>query len=107
MEFVSSKTKFIDLEGQFFMGLDMFYRSSFSSNPTPSEFLIVNDYALLNGRIGFQTSSGLTIFVWGRNILNKHYYEQLLVGPGNVGYYAGVLGDPTMNGITARFNISK
>jgi iron complex outermembrane recepter protein len=40
--------------------------------------------------------------VWGRNIFNQNYYEQLLVAGGNAGQYAGVLGDPRTFGVTLK-----
>lgn len=89
-------------KGNYFVGIDGFARSTFSSSPTPSEFLNVPGYALWNSRVGFRASNGVTVFLWGRNIFNKNYFEQLLVAPGSVGHYAGVLGDPRTQGITVR-----
>ncbi|MDX2305079.1 MAG: TonB-dependent receptor [Microscillaceae bacterium] len=94
--------QFIGLKGDLFLALDAFYRSSFSSSPSPSQYLNVDGYTLVNARLGFRASQGLSIFVWSRNLLNKDYYEQLLVAGGNAGHYAGVLGDPRTYGITIR-----
>lgn len=88
--------------GNFFIALDAYYRSEFSSSPSPSAYLNVDGYLLVNGRIGFRASPGTTITVWSRNLLNKDYYEQLLVAGGNAGHYAGVLGDPRTYGITLK-----
>ena len=95
--------KFISLKGNYFVALDAFYRSSFSSSPSPSQFLNIDGYALLNGRIGFRASNGISILVWGRNILNKDYFEQLLPAAGNAGHYAAVLGDPVTYGTMVRY----
>jgi iron complex outermembrane receptor protein len=89
--------------GSFFIAAEGFYRSSFSSSPSESAYLNVDGYALLNGRIGFRTSNSFSVYVWGRNILNQDYYEQLLPAGGNAGHYAGVLGDPVTYGVTLRF----
>lgn len=97
---------FLGRAGKFFIALDGFYRSSFSSSPSPSSYLNINGYALFNGRVGFKSVTGLTLFVWGRNLLNTDYFEQLLPAGGNAGHYAGVLGDPHTYGITFRFNFS-
>jgi iron complex outermembrane receptor protein len=91
--------------GKFFLALDTYYRSSFSSSASPSKYLVVDSYALLNGRIGFRASEGLSFYLWGRNILNKDYYEQLLPAGGNAGQYAGVLGDQRTYGITLRYSL--
>jgi iron complex outermembrane receptor protein len=88
--------------GRFFIGIDAYYRSEFSSSPSPSAFLNIDGYTLLNGRTGFRVANGTSITLWARNILNKNYYEQLLVAGGNAGHYAGVLGDPGTYGITLR-----
>lgn len=103
-EVTSSELKFLSQSGKFFLGLDGYARSKFSSSPTPSAYLNIDGYALLNGRFGFRASNGFSIFVWGRNILNQNYYEQLLVAGGNAGQYAGVLGDPQTYGITLRYS---
>ena len=96
-------SKLLGQSGDFFVGLDVFYRTSFSSSPSVSQFLNVAGYALLNARVGFQASKGFSIFIWSRNLLNKNYFEQLLPGAGNSGQYAGVLGDPRTFGATLRY----
>ncbi|MEY4012988.1 MAG: hypothetical protein RIT22_2112 [Bacteroidota bacterium] len=55
--------------------------------------------------IGFRASEGLSVYVWGRNLLDKNYFEQLLPASGNAGHYAGVLGDQRTYGITLRYNL--
>jgi iron complex outermembrane receptor protein len=95
--------KFLKNEGRFFVALDSYFRSEFSSSPSPSKHLNIEGYTLFNGRFGFRTQNGLSVSVWSRNILNKDYYEQLLPGAGNAGHYAGVLGDPRTYGITLKY----
>ena len=96
--------KLFDYAGDYFFALDSYYRSTFSSSPTPSKFLNIPGYALLNSRFGFRVKKGVTTYLWVRNILNKDYFEQLLPGAGNAGHYAAVLGDPRTYGITVKFN---
>ena len=62
----------------------------------------IDGHALLNARLGFRTSEGASVFLWGRDLMNTNYYEQLLAAEGNAGQYAGVLGDPRTFGITFR-----
>lgn len=90
---------------KFFLAAETYFRSSFSSSPSPSAYLNVDGYALFNGRIGFKATNGLSLFVWGRNLLDKDYYEQLLPAGGNAGHYAGVLGDPRTYGVTVRYSL--
>lgn len=101
---VSSKpVKFLGQEGKFFLALETFYRSSFSSSPSPSEFLNVDGYGLLNARLGYKSPKGVSLFFWGRNLTNKDYFEFLLPGAGSAGHYAAVLGDPLTFGGTLRY----
>jgi len=100
---VVEKGTFLSLKGNYFLGVDEFFRSKFSSSPSPSAFLNIDGYALTNARLGFRASNGLTFYVWGRNIFNKNYYEQLLAAPGSAGQYAGIVGDQRTYGVTLRF----
>lgn len=97
--------KLINEEGKFFVALDSYYRSEFSSSPSPSKYLNIDGYTLINGRLGFRANDGLSIFVWARNLLNKDYFEQLLPAAGNAGHYAAVLGDPRTYGVTLRYTL--
>lgn len=99
----TTPTAFLGKAGKFFTALEGFYRSSFSSSPSPSAYLNIDGYTLVNGRIGFRATNGLSAFVWARNLLNKDYFEQLLPAGGNAGHYAGVLGDQRTYGVTLRY----
>lgn len=99
----SKPAKFFGTAGSFFFGTDVFFRSEFSSSPSPSRFLNVDGYALVNARTGFRVKEGFSAFVWARNLLNKDYYEQLLPAAGNAGHYAAVLGDPATYGMTLKY----
>jgi iron complex outermembrane receptor protein len=92
------------LKGNYFVAADVYFRSKFSSSPSPSQYLNIEGYSLLNGRLGFRASNGISIYVWGRNIANTDYYEQLLAAPGSAGQYAGILGDPRTYGVTLRYS---
>lgn len=102
---LGSNAKLFGAEGEVFFALDTYYRSAFSSNPSPSKYLVVDSYALLNARAGFRAIKGVSIFIWSRNLLDQDYFEQLLPGAGNAGHYAGVLGDPRTYGLTLRYNL--
>ncbi|MBE7174229.1 MAG: TonB-dependent receptor [Williamsia sp.] len=93
-----------DYNENFFVALDGFYRSKFSSSPSPSAYLNVDGYTIVNARLGFRASKGLSAFIWGRNLFDKDYFEQLLVAGGNAGQYAGVLGDQRTYGATIRYS---
>lgn len=98
----SVPTRFMNRSGKFFLACDTYYRSEFSSSPSPSAYLNINGYALVNARAGFRVTEGTSLSIWGRNLFNTDYYEQLLPAGGNAGHFAGVLGDPATYGITLR-----
>ncbi|MBD0254749.1 MAG: TonB-dependent receptor [Cytophagales bacterium] len=104
-ELVSNPGKIFGQNGKFFLALDTYSRSSFSSSPSPSRYLNIGGYALVNGRAGFRATEGLSLFVWGRNLLDRDYFEQLLPAAGNAGHFAGVLGDPRTYGVTLRYEL--
>ena len=87
---------------EFFSAVDGSYRSAFSSSATPSRYLVVDGYTLLNARIGFRATPGWSVFLWSRNLLNKDYFELLTAAPGNTGLFVGQPGDPRTVGITLR-----
>jgi iron complex outermembrane receptor protein len=99
---VTSYGNFFGLIGKYFFAFDTYYRSSFSSSASPSAYLNVDGYVILNARTGFRMAKGLSVSVWGRNLLDKNYFEQLLPAAGNAGHYAGVLGDTRTYGVTLR-----
>jgi iron complex outermembrane receptor protein len=102
---LSDDAKFFGNAGKIFLALDSYARSEFSSSPSASKYLVVPGYAIFNARLGFRASEGLSIHFWGRNLLNKDYYEQLLPAGGNTGQYAGVIGDQRTYGITLKYNL--
>jgi len=103
-ELLSNSLKLVGQQSKVFFAFDSYYRSAFSSSPSPSKYLNVDGYALVNARAGFRSAEGLSVFVWGRNLFNKDYFEQLLPAAGNAGHYAAVLGDPVTYGVTLRYN---
>jgi iron complex outermembrane recepter protein len=98
----STPVQFFGQDSKFFVAFDAYYRSEFSSSATPSQYMNVDGYTLINGRLGLRATDGLSITLWARNLFDKNYFEQLLVAGGNAGHYAGVLGDPRTFGITVR-----
>jgi iron complex outermembrane recepter protein len=105
-ELTSKKSKtFMGNSGKLFAAADIFYRSSFSSSPSPSQFLNVDGYALVNSRLGFRSTHGISAFLWVRNLFDVNYFEQLLPAAGSPGHFAGVLGDQRTFGVTLRYQL--
>ncbi len=88
--------------GEFYVGYDGSYRSSFSSNASPSIYTNIDGYSLSNFRVGFRSDAGFGIFAWARNAFDENYFEQLFVAPSNTGLIAGLPGDPATYGLSLR-----
>ena len=101
-EYAQPKT-ILGRAGQVFGAVDASYRSDFSSSATPSRYLNVDAYKLVNARIGFRADGGWDAFLWARNLLDEDYFEQLAAAPGGSGLYAAQVGDPRTTGVTLRW----
>ncbi len=99
---VNTPLTLLATEGQLYVGFDGNYRSSFSSNPSPSIYTNIEGYALSNYRVGFR-SDNFDIYGWARNVFDVNYFELLQVAPSNVGLIAGQPGDPRTVGTTIKF----
>ncbi len=88
------------VSGQFYLGYDGSYRSTFSSNPSASAYTNINGYALSNFRLGFRADDGLNVFGWLRNAFDRNYFELLALQSGSTGLVVGQPGDPRTYGIT-------
>lgn len=102
---LSAPGPFLGHTGEFFGAVDASYRSDFSSSPSASQYLIVPAYALVNLRVGFRTKDNWTITLWGRNILDKDYYDLLSPVTGGTGLYVGQPGDQRTFGVTLRVGV--
>ncbi len=103
----AARTSAIGHSGEFFAALDGSYRSSFSSSPSASTYLVVDGYPLFNTRVGFRWSDGWSLTLWTRNLLDKNYFELLTAAPGNTGLYVGQPGDQRTVGLTLRVALRK
>ena len=88
------------LDGQFYIGYDGSYRSTFSSNPSPSAYTQIKGYSLSNVRAGFKATNSWNVFGWLRNAFDKDYYEVLALQSGSTGLVVGQPGDPRTYGVT-------
>jgi iron complex outermembrane receptor protein len=91
--------------GEYFGAIDASYRSSFSSSPSASKYLVVDGYSLLNARVGFRASNGWTLSLWSRNLLDKDYFDLLSPVAGGTGLYVGQPGDRRTVGLTMRITL--
>lgn len=98
---VNTPLTLLAADGQLYVGFDGNYRSTFSSNPSPSVYTNIHGYALSNYRVGFR-SDNFDIYGWVRNVFDVQYFELLQVAPSNVGLIAGQPGDPRTLGATIK-----
>jgi iron complex outermembrane receptor protein len=70
------------------------FRIDISSSPSPSQYLNIDGYSILNGRAGFKTQKGITLFASSRNLSDA----------GHAGHFAAVLGNSKIWGLTLRYN---
>lgn len=87
-------------EAQLYVGADASYRSSYSSNATPSPFFVVDAYSIANVRFGYRDGNSWNVFGWVKNAFDTDYLEFLSNQPGNNGLVVGQLGDPRTFGVT-------
>lgn len=92
--------------GELFTGVDYFYRSELSSSATPSEFLNVDGYGLLNLRVGLRSDDGWSTYLWARNALDEEHFELVQAAPAGqgAGHFGAQLGDPRAYGLTLRYS---
>lgn len=88
--------------GRLYAGVDVNYRSRFSSNPSPSAYTEIAGYALANFRAGFRFGKGWDVFGWVRNAFDQDYFEVLATQSGNTGLVVGQPGEPRTFGGTLR-----
>jgi len=101
-----AQVNFLGSSGELFTGFDLFWRDDFSSSATPSEYLNIDAYSLLNFRLGFRSDDNWSGYLWVRNALDEEYFELLQAAPAGqgAGHYGAQLGDPRTYGVTLRFS---
>jgi iron complex outermembrane receptor protein len=101
---VKGRSRLLGQAGELYGAIDTSLRTSYSSSPTPSQYLVVPGRGLVNARVGFRWTDGWSLSLWARNLLNHDYYETLQPGAGGSGLYTAQLGDPRSAGVTLRLS---
>ncbi|KLE35128.1 TonB-dependent receptor [Aurantiacibacter luteus] len=94
-------TTLLGAPGEVYAAFDGSWRSRFSSSPSPSEYMWVDGYALVNLRAGFRADAGWDVFAWVRNATDAEYFDFLTAQSGSTGLVVGQPGDPRTYGVTA------
>jgi iron complex outermembrane receptor protein len=100
-----TQVNFFGTSGELFTGFDLFWRDDFSSSATPSQYLNIDAYGLLNLRLGFRSDGNWSGYFWVRNAADEEYFELLQAAPGGqgAGHYGAQLGEPRTYGATFRY----
>lgn len=94
-------TQVLGEQGEVYAAFDGSWRSRFSSSPSPSEYMWIDGYALVNLRAGFRADDGWDVFAWVRNATDAEYFDFLTAQSGSTGLIVGQPGDPRTYGVTA------
>lgn len=87
--------------GQVYLHGEYSYRSKMYGDPSDSRYTLMPGYSLLNASLGLRDGRW-DFSVWGRNLTNEHYLQNVTVQAGNSGLVVGTPGDPRMGGVTLR-----
>jgi len=90
----------LDASGEYFAAVDGSYRSEWSSNPSPSKYMWIDEYTLTNLRTGFRADGGWSVSLWARNVTDEEYFDFLAAQSASTGMIAGQPGDPRTYGAT-------
>lgn len=90
------------LSGEAYLHLDGYARTRIFGDPTDSRYTMIDGYSLVNGAIGFRARGPWEVAIWGRNLFNARYLQNVTVQAGNSGLVVGTPGDPATYGVTLR-----
>lgn len=62
--------------------------------------IVCSGYATVDARLGFESNAGWRIELWGKNILNKYYWTNVVPSNDSAGRLAGM---PVTYGVTFGF----
>ena len=94
-----------------FNGLDSFIRAdwqhsegaAYTDNATLQDFIgFTRDFDLVNASAGFSTQNGVNVSVWGRNIFDEEYFNNVFTPLFESTSLAGFPNQPATYGVTVR-----
>jgi iron complex outermembrane receptor protein len=71
-----------------------------SSFAIQNQFSTLGGYGLLNGKVGVELDNGLELSIWGKNLMEKHYYSSLFNSYTALGVSVQFQGTPRTFGAT-------
>lgn len=97
---ISKPAKILSANDNIYFAIDGFTRTKFSSSPTPSKYMWINGYSLVNLRAGIRTEDNFEIQAWVKNAGDTEYFNQLTAQGGSTGLIVGETGEPRTYGLT-------
>jgi iron complex outermembrane receptor protein len=88
-----------------FVHVDTASRSGYNGDPGLSRFTYVRGYNLTNANVGYRFAGGVELIVWGRNLFDADYIQNLTIQAGNSGLVLGSPSDPRTIGGAIRFRM--
>ncbi len=84
---------FIDVPGEFYLGVDGNFRSNYYADVTTSIYSIIKGSEVLNLRAGFEGDNGVDAFVLVKNANDERYLNNITIVSGNSGLVVGTPAD--------------
>ncbi len=76
---------------EFSIGADYSYRDETNSSLEQDERFFIDDYALVNARLGFRPADGpWSVTLWSRNLTDEYYYNNVTNQLDTIGRYTGM-----------------
>jgi iron complex outermembrane receptor protein len=88
--------------GQAFVRADYTLRADAFGEASDSRYAEIDGYGILNTVIGFRSDGPWEVSVWGRNLTDEEYLQNVTIQSGNSGLVLGTPGDPLTFGVTLR-----
>ena len=100
---ISLEGRFPLAGGEFVMSADYNYRDEFFTNPNNADNTAVDAYDIINGRVGYEASSGSwSAYLWGRNLADSD--DAIYASRAFLGINREVYLEPRMVGLTLQYN---
>ncbi len=94
--------QWLGFDGQAYLGADASYRSKWYSDPSVSEYNLIEPSTIVNLRAGVRATNDWEAFVWVKNAFDEDYLLFTSNQSGNSGLITGTPGEPRAFGVTLR-----
>ena len=88
--------------GEGYVHFEITSRSEVFGDPSDSKYTVIDGYRVVNASIGFRHAGPWDFFLWGKNLLDEEYMQNLTVQAGTSGLIVGTPSDARQVGFTVR-----